>query len=163
MVLWSRIGVVILVLGVLSACGEPDPAENIEWAIDPEVTGADRELLRKALAIVFEECPALAEVDWEAAIKREGDYSEVLNYGAEIRDAGPDLSYQPMIEGWRRFGVLGYDSPPPHRVGSLASPLFLGGATGDRRLWQRGERPRDVVGHLARRAGMQPEGIRPDH
>jgi hypothetical protein len=90
------------------------------------------------------------------------DYADpgLVNHGADIRETGPDFSDWPMIEGWRRFGWISYDPPPPHRVAALVPPLLLGRAAGHRRPRQRGERPRDMVGHLAGGSGMQSDRVR---
>jgi hypothetical protein len=71
--------------GLLAGCGEEETRDQLDWAIDPAETGERREILRKALAIVIAECPALAGIDWEDVARKQGDFSAPYGSSKPVR------------------------------------------------------------------------------
>jgi hypothetical protein len=79
--------------------------KTIDWAIHPDVQGKERAILRAALEVVFEECPALGQVDWEAVAKKQGQYAAGVSFSpSKIDTAQAGDVVAPFIEGWTRHG-----------------------------------------------------------
>jgi len=103
---------------LLAACGEEEAAKDpLDWAIDPEVQGEQREILRAALAIVVAECPALADIDWEAEAKKKREKASDGSFDpARFTKTDPeDVIHLPFINGWTHYGDIYFD-PDPDRV-----------------------------------------------
>lgn len=104
---WSVCVSALCLAGLLAACGEVEEGKDpIDWAIDPGVTGEQREILRAALKVVVAECPALADIDWEAEVKKprhgreDGDF-----WPARFIEFNPqDVNTQTFIDGWTHYG-----------------------------------------------------------
>ena len=96
---------------LLAACGEEDTRDPLDWAIDPEVQGEERKILRAALAIVVAECPALADIDWEAEAKKDRkDWADGYFKPAWFTITDPkDVIHLPFIDGWTHFGRITID------------------------------------------------------
>jgi len=95
--------------GLLAACGEEEAAKDpLDWAIDPEVQGEQREILRAALAIVVAECPALADIDWEAEVKKERKERKDGSFdSARFIESNPkDPFAEPFIDGWTHYADM---------------------------------------------------------
>jgi hypothetical protein len=95
--------------GLLAACGEEEAAKDpLDWAIDPGVTGEQREILRAALKIVVAECQALADIDWEAEAKKERKERNDGSFdSARFIESNPkDPFARPFIDGWTHYGDM---------------------------------------------------------
>lgn len=118
---WSVCVSALCLAGLLAACSTKDP---IDWAIDPGVTGEQREILRAALKVVIAECPALAGVDWEDEVTREReDWTDGHFSPTVLEESDPSSVFaRPMIDGWTRHGEF-YLKPPG---GDAVLPVSIG-------------------------------------
>jgi hypothetical protein len=104
---WLWCVTTLCLAALLAACGEEEPKNPIDWAIDPEVQGEEREILRAALEIVFAECPVLAKIDWEAAAKDEELRKQGAFDPAQFVVTDPKDPYaRPEIDGWTHHSSL---------------------------------------------------------
>ena len=78
------------------------------WSLDPAALGDERELLQKTMEILYEECPVLANMDWERMHRQRVDQVD----GKHARVFG-HLEYLHARDKNSSSG------PPPLRVGSI--------------------------------------------
>jgi hypothetical protein len=101
------------ILVFLAACGE-EPKAPVDWVIHPDVQGKERAILRAALQVVFEECPDLKKIDWEAVAKKEGGYAYRSFFPAKLlRTDFDDFMTSPHINDWKHHARFGFRNISP--------------------------------------------------